>query len=130
MVEPIGAFFHRYTRAYLACDPTAFAPFFDLPCLIVDSNGDHVLCNESDLEDYERAFVAQLKEDGLREIEVERLREIAFGENEAFCSNRYRVMADEGRLIGDMEYHYVLQAQGERWRIKFARMGTLHHWTR
>lgn len=128
-MQSIASFFDRYARAYLACDATIFAEFFDFPCLIVDSNGDHILRSEQDLENYERNFVTSLKESGVREIEIERLRETAFGPVEAFCSNRYRVMASGGRLIGDMEYHYVLQARTKRWRIKFARMGTLHSWT-
>ena len=128
-MQSIASFFDRYVSAYLACDATVFAEFFDFPCLIVDSNGDHILRSEQDLENYERNFVTSLKESGVREIETERLREIAFGPAEAFCSNRYRVMASGGRLIGDMEYHYVLQARMDRWRIKFARMGTLHSWT-
>ncbi len=127
-MEPIASFFDRYARAYLAGDPTVFTDFFDFPCLIVDSNGDHVLGGDRDLEDYERAFVASLKEYGVREIEIERLREIALGQAEAVCSNRYRVLAPDQRLIGDMEYHYMLQACAGRWRIKFARMGTLHYW--
>ncbi len=127
-MELFASFFDRYARAYLAGDPTVFTDFFDFPCLIVDSNGDHVLREEHDLEDYERAFVASLKKDGVRKIEVESLREIALGGAEALCSNRYRVLASDRRLIGDMEYHYVLQGRDGRWRIKFARMGTLHDW--
>ncbi len=128
-MQSIASFFERYASSYLACDATVFAEFFDFPCLIVDSNGDHILRSEQDLENYERAFVTSLKESGVCEIETERLRETALGPTEAFCSNRYRVMASERQLIGDMEYHYVLQARTNRWRIKFARMGTLHSWT-
>ena len=127
-MAPVRPFFDLYMDAYLKCDPTAFGDFFDYPCLIVDSKGDHVIRNEQDVEDYERPFVASLRSDGLAGIEFEALSVQEVDQSECFCTNRYRILDGDDRLIGDMEYHYFLVRIEEAWRIKFARMGRLHYW--
>ncbi len=127
-MAPIRPFFDRYMEAYLAGDPSGFSDFFDFPCLIVDSKGDHVICGEHDIETYERPFLASLRSSGLEEIEYEQLAAQEVNQSDCFCTNRYKVLAAERRLIGDMEYHYYLVRTGDEWRIKFARMGQLHCW--
>ena len=127
-MAPVRPFFDHYMDAYLKCDPTAFGGFFDYPCLIVDSNGDHVIRNERDIEDYERPFVASLRASGLKGIEYEALKTQEINRSECFCTNRYKVLGADEQLIGDMEYHYFLVHSSGAWRIKFARMGQLHYW--
>ena len=45
-----------------------------------------------------------------------------------FCSTRSKLRAEDGRLIGDMEYHYHLVDEDQGLRIKYASMGKIHYW--
>ncbi len=128
-MTPLRPYFERYMDAYLACDPGKFGGFFDFPCLIVDSRGDHILSDLHDLEDYERPFLEHLKDKGLSAIEYEELAARQVNESDCFCTNRYRIFGRDRQLIGDMEYHYFLAGTTGDWHIKFARMGQLRHWT-
>jgi len=127
-MAPRRPFFERYMDAYLKRDPKAFAEFFGYPCLIVDDAGDHVICDETGIENYERPFVAGLHDSGVEEIEFEELSAQEIKESECFCTNRFRILGADKKLIGDMEYHYFLIRADGKWRIKFARMGRVHHW--
>ena len=121
-------FFEKYMNAYLTHEPSAFSEFFSLPCLIVDSNGDHVVASSHDVERYFQPFVDGLKAAGLREIDfdIEAVRRV--NDSECFCTNRYRIYASQRRLIGDMEYHYYLVRNAASWQIKFSRMGETRYW--
>ena len=127
-MAPVRPFFDRYMDAYLKCDPKAFSDFFDYPCLIVDSNGNHVIRHDHDIENYVRPFVAFLRSSGLKEIEFDQLSAQEINQSECFCTNRYKILKADKKLIGDMEYHYFLVRADDKWRIKFARMGHLHYW--
>ena len=127
-MAPVRPFFELYTEAYLKCDAKAFSGFFDYPCLIVDSNGDHIIRDDRDIEEYGSEFVASLRRNDLKEIEFEELNAQEINQSECFCTNRYKVFGPEKQLIGDMEYHYFLVRSDDKWRIKFARMGQLHYW--
>lgn len=127
-MKSVKIFFDNYMEAYLKCDPSVFAEFFSYPSMIVDSDGDHVIQGESDIEAYERTFVAELKEDGLRQIEYDTINLSMIGEFECFCTNRYKIIDVDEKLIGDMEYHYYLIQSNGNWQIKFARMGHVHYW--
>jgi len=127
-MAPRRPFFERYMDAYLKRDPKAFSGFFDFPCMIIDSAGDHVIRDELGIENYERPFVTALHDRGLKEVEFDELSVQEINESECFCTNRYRILGADKELIGDMEYHYFLVRAGDNWRIKFARMGQVHHW--
>jgi hypothetical protein len=115
--------------AYLRLDPTDFARFYDFPALVSDAAGDHVMSESGDVESYMRPFIAALREEGLVGIAFEMLASRRLGEADWVCTNRYRITADGERLIGDMEYHYVLVRKANGWRMKFARIGTVHDWS-
>jgi hypothetical protein len=121
-------FFSSYMNAYLALDAAGFSPFYHYPALISDAEGDHVIRDADDIEAYERPFIATLRDAGLKAIEFEILKAQELGGSECTCTNRYAIMAENARLIGDMEYHYFLMRDGEQWRIKFARIGQIHAW--
>ncbi len=95
---PVRPFFELYMEAYLECDPKAFSGFFDYPCLIVDSNGDHVIRDDHDIEEYGREFVSSLRRDGLKEIEFDELSAQEINQSECFCTNRYKVFGTDKQL--------------------------------
>ena len=126
----LQSFFRAYMDAYLRLDPTGFAGFFDFPALVSGARGDHVLRDASDLAEYMRPFIAALREDGLRDIAFEIVTSHDLDAANSAATNRYKIMAENHRIIGDMEFHYFLVRADEGWRIKFARIGQVHDWSK
>lgn len=126
----LQSFFRAYMNAYLRLDPTDFARFYDFPALVSDAAGDHVMCDAGDVATYMRPFIAALRGDGLRDIAFETLASHDLGAANSVATNRYRITAEDQRMIGDMEFHYFLVRADEGWRMKFARIGRIHDWSK
>jgi hypothetical protein len=121
----IAAFFEAYATAHLSFDAEALTPFFHLPCLIVDNEGDHVMAEERDLLDYERAFLARLRDDGLHGVAAAPLSDMPFGRDAVVCAVHYHLEGREHAALNDFTCHYVLVRIKRDWRIKLAKSGRI-----
>ncbi len=122
----IFQFFENYADAYLCFDADRIAPFFHLPCIIIDDSGDHIFRAREDLLDYERPFLAQLRKNGLEKVNAELLSDMAFGNDGSCCAVRYRLEGQKRTMLGDFDYHYVLSGAEKTWRIRLAKLGQIH----
>ncbi|MGI9416511.1 MAG: hypothetical protein ACR2RA_01605 [Geminicoccaceae bacterium] len=123
-----SSFFERYADAYLAFEADALLCFYDLPAIIVDNQGDHLMSRETDLLDYMRPFLGRLEENDLGRIDPEISAKLSLGDDSCFASVRYRFVSGRREMLGDFLAHYVLMAQDEGWRIKFAKVGQVYSW--
>lgn len=123
----VASFFRRYSNGYLAFDPNALLSFFDIPCLIVDNVGDHLIAGTTDLLRYLGPPLASYEKNGVQAIEAAMQLE-QFLDSDCCCSVRYHVENQHRKMVGDFEYHYVLVSTTDDWRIKFAKIGRVHVW--
>ncbi|MEM7044704.1 MAG: hypothetical protein AAF543_17990 [Pseudomonadota bacterium] len=128
-MPPSSSFFRSYADAYLAFEADRLLRFYDLPSMIVDKRGDHLIVQEADLLDYMRPFLYRLEENGLGRIDPEMSATLALDEDACFSSVRYRFFSRQQQMFGDFVAHYMLTARDKNWRIKFAKVGQVHSWT-
>lgn len=126
-MSSVASFFANYAKAYLTFKPDRLLSFFHIPCLIIDSLGEHMIVQRKDLH-YLKPFLDRLQKNGIQKIDAKILVDQTLTAGTCFCSVRYDFQNQHQKTLGDVEAHYILVNDPDGWRITFAKVGHIHSW--
>ena len=123
----IQDFFAAYAQSYLTLDAKQIAPFFQMPCLVIDQSGQHVLNDFQSVVTYENPFLTLLGAHGVNAIHTSVIACHVVSENLEFASVQYELFSN-AELFADFDYHYSVIVNDQTRRIAFAHYGNVRAW--
>lgn len=111
------ALMSRYAAAFLRRDPDAATDVYAVPALGVSASGTHAVVTREQRRDSLAQAYARYDADGITALEFECGRAFAFGDRVRQVEVRWIARRADGSTAIDASTWYVLQHDGENWKI-------------